>query len=243
MTFATSRRTARPLWRRGGPRHRQPRHRRRSRGCRRGAVAAAGARLPHRLVRRPAGEGPRRPLGPDPRLLSGCRGHGRRRPRSARHLVARQRRREVLAGRPQRPELPRLRRAARRDARAADGSVANRAPITDDACPRVMPSANRTPVSRPIRFNTTHCAAVAGRSRHPADGFPALIRRNRAVFLDFTDTYILLRSISVRSHTAGHPSSSRGVIPGPVCLPRRFTGALRCPGTSPRALPRPLRRR
>ena len=59
----------RSLRRRDRPRHDQPRHRRGARGRRRVAHPAAGARLPDRLLRRAAGQGPRGPLGPHPRLL------------------------------------------------------------------------------------------------------------------------------------------------------------------------------
>jgi hypothetical protein len=44
------------------------------------AGAAAGARVPDRLLRRDAREGPKRPLGIEPRLLSRARRHRRRRP-------------------------------------------------------------------------------------------------------------------------------------------------------------------
>ena len=63
-------------------------HRRGAGGHRRLALPAAGGGLSDRLLRRAAHQDDRGPLGPHPRLLPGRRGHLRRRPRSARHLVA-----------------------------------------------------------------------------------------------------------------------------------------------------------
>ncbi len=51
----------------------------------------------------PDGQGPRGPLGAQPRLLPRARRHRRRRPRGPGDLVAGDRGRKVLAGRPQRP--------------------------------------------------------------------------------------------------------------------------------------------
>ena len=93
----------------GRSRHDQPRHRRCARGRAGVAHTAAGARLPDRVLRRADGQGARGPLRQDPRLLSGDRRQRRGRARGARHLVAGDRGRQVLAGRPERPAPPRRR--------------------------------------------------------------------------------------------------------------------------------------
>src|SRR4051794_17114417 len=73
------------------------------------ADQAAGCGLSDRLLRRAVREGPRGPLRARPRLLPRARRDLRRRSRGPRALVAGDRRREVLAGRPQRPAPPRRR--------------------------------------------------------------------------------------------------------------------------------------
>jgi hypothetical protein len=74
------------------------------------AQPAARQRLSDRLPRRADGQGPRGPLGALARVLPRDRRRGRRRARGARHLVAGNRGREVLAGGPQRSPPPRRQR-------------------------------------------------------------------------------------------------------------------------------------
>jgi hypothetical protein len=70
------------------------------------ADATLGSGLPNRLLRRDVREGPRGPVGEEPRRLPGDGRHRRRRARGLGDLVAGNRGREVLADRPQRPASP-----------------------------------------------------------------------------------------------------------------------------------------
>ena len=112
------------------------------------AHPAAGRGLSDRLLRRDVRQGPRGPLGQEPRLLPRAGRHLRRRARGPRDLVAGDRGREVLAGRPQRPAPPRRRgrpdrlrrrpeglpRGDRGDVPAGLGADLHRAPHPRLAC-------------------------------------------------------------------------------------------------------------
>lgn len=94
------------------------------------AHPALGRGLSDRLLRRDAGEGPRGPLGAQHGLLPRAGGDLRRRARGSGHLVAGDRGRQVLAGRPQRSAPPRrpgcldrLRRRAHRLPRGDRGDL------------------------------------------------------------------------------------------------------------------------
>ena len=129
------------------------------------------ARLPDRLLRRADGQGPRGPLGAAPRLLPGDRRHRRRRPRGARDLVAGDRGRQVLAGRPQRPAPPRRRGRPDRLRRRPDGlprGDRGRLPAGLGA------DLHRAPDPRSLRYVT-----YRDRKKVAADLRPDLHRRQR----------------------------------------------------------------